>query len=175
MGRSPGDSSFKFLFWGLVVIAAVLFAAQPFFLLMRSGHWTLPRISFIHPLAFNLAMPMILIALYTLVVGSFVHRDAGRRGMDAWLWTTIAVFVPAFVGLVIYLVVRGDRGRLCLNCERPLQTDFRVCPYCGHSRDLRCGECQTPVASDWKVCPRCGHPLGEPSAGRSLPASLNVK
>lgn len=171
MTPPQSNSSYKFLFWGLAVIAILFFAAQPLFLLFHTGYWHFPPVHFIHPLAFNLGFPMLLILIYALVAGTFVHRDAQRRGMDPWLWTTIAVFVPAFVGLVIYLVVRNDRGHSCINCGRPLQADFRVCPYCGHAQDLRCPQCQTPVASDWRVCPRCGHPLGSPSAVTGPPST----
>jgi putative flippase GtrA len=65
--------------------------------------------------------PELLILLLVLVVafglvGRWVYRDARSRGSEwAWQWGVgIAVLslvglVPGLLGLVVYLVVRGDR------------------------------------------------------------------
>ena len=159
MHSSPSDSGFKFLFWGLMLVAVLFLAAQP---LLMIGRW---RVS--DPLGV-IAMPgaffpvLILILLFTLVVaivGPLTYRDASRRGMDPWLWTTVAVFVPLLVGVVIYLVVRANRRWQCADCGRSLLAEYQHCPYCGCAQTLRCGGCQRPVAGDWKMCPHCGQAL----------------
>ena len=43
-------------------------------------------------------------------IGLFVYQDAKSHGMTAWLWTAVAVLIPYFVGLVIYLLVRYNNG-----------------------------------------------------------------
>lgn len=44
-----------------------------------------------------------------LLVGILVYRDADKRvDCNPWLWALIAALAPSFVGLIIYLVVRGD-------------------------------------------------------------------
>ena len=44
-----------------------------------------------------------------LVVGILVYRDADKRvGCNPWLWALIAALAPSFVGLIIYLIIRGD-------------------------------------------------------------------
>ncbi len=105
-------------------------------------------------------MPLLLVfGLYAIVAGLLVHRDASRRGMDPWLWTCIAVFVPAFIGVVIYLVVRTSSGRSCVNCGKSIQGDFRHCPYCGHAAGSHCHKCNRAIEANWKVCPNCGNQL----------------
>ena len=43
-----------------------------------------------------------------VLVGYYVYKDAKKRDMDAVLWTLVAVLVPSLIGLIIYLVVRGN-------------------------------------------------------------------
>ena len=52
---------------------------------------------------------VVLAALLTIpvMIGVYVCRDAKRRGMNAALWTLIAVAAPALIGFIIYLLVRG--------------------------------------------------------------------
>lgn len=55
--------------------------------------------------------PIIWIAV-ALVIGILVYRDAEKRGMNGLLWL-ILVLLPmvGLVFLVIYLVIREERGR----------------------------------------------------------------
>ena len=44
-----------------------------------------------------------------LLVGILVYRDADKRvDCNPWLWALIAALAPSFVGLIIYLIIRGD-------------------------------------------------------------------
>jgi RNA polymerase subunit RPABC4/transcription elongation factor Spt4 len=47
--------------------------------------------------------------------------------------------------------------RLCPQCQKPVQEDWTVCPYC--QADLRpettCPNCGNAVEPDWAVCPYC--------------------
>ena len=44
-----------------------------------------------------------------LLVGILVYRDANKRvDCNPWLWALIAALAPSFVGLIIYLIIRGD-------------------------------------------------------------------
>lgn len=63
-----------------------------------------------------------------ILVGVYVFRDARRRGMNAALWTLIAVLVPILVGFIIYLLVRSSYPDL-------------KCP----SAALRCGKAMCPA------------------------------
>ncbi len=72
----------------------------------------------------------LLIALIVLsipvLIGVYVYQDAKRRGMNAVLWTLVAVIAPALVGFIIYLLVRNGYSDL-------------ECPRCG-GRIRPCGE-----------------------------------
>lgn len=97
-----------------------------------------------------------------ILVGVYVFRDASRRGMNAALWTLIAVLVPILVGFIIYLLVRGSYPDLkCPQCGAPVRESYVSCPQCGARLKASCPNCSAPVEPDWKVCPRCASPLSQ--------------
>ena len=113
-------------------------------------------------LAFFLAIP--------ILIGVYVWRDANRRGMNAPLWTIVAVLAPAFIGLIIYLLVRGSWSDLrCPACGGPVREDFARCPRCGARLKAACPGCDAPVEAGWKVCPHCGSPLAGAEADVAAP------
>ena len=94
------------------------------------------------------------------LVGVYVYHDARRRGMNAVLWTLIAVAAPALVGFIIYLLVRGNYADLeCPQCGAAVTEQYVVCPQCGTKLRPACPSCAFPVEPDWKVCPKCAAPL----------------
>ena len=106
---------------------------------------------------------VVLAALLTIsvLIGVYVYRDAKRRGMNAVLWTLIAVAAPALVGFIIYLLVRGNYADLeCPQCGAAVTEQYVVCPRCGTKLRPACPSCAFPVEPDWKVCPKCAAPLG---------------
>lgn len=113
---------------------------------------------------------VVLAALLTIsvLIGVYVYRDAKRRGMNAVLWTLIAVAAPALVGFIIYLLVRGNYADLeCPQCGAAVTEQYVVCPRCGTKLRPACPSCAFPVEPDWKVCPKCAAPLG----GEGTPAN----
>ena len=103
---------------------------------------------------------MILLLTIPVIVGVYVYRDAKRRGMNAVLWTLVAVFAPSLIGFIIYLFVRGSYSDLkCPRCDTRVNDTFVVCPKCGAKLRPGCQNCGTAVESDWKVCPKCAQPL----------------
>ncbi|MTI47364.1 zinc ribbon domain-containing protein [Sporosalibacterium faouarense] len=95
-------------------------------------------------------------------VGVFVYRDAPKNGMDRKLWTIVALLVPNFMGLIVYLIVRSNKGKeKCVKCGKEVEKDFKVCPHCLHDRTLRCPNCHKEVGEDWKICPYCSTNLKE--------------
>lgn len=96
------------------------------------------------------------------IIGFYVYRDARRRGMNALLWALVAAVAPALIGLIVYLLVRGDYSNLrCPNCDALVKEQFVVCPKCGTKLRASCPNCATPVELDWAVCPKCTQPLTE--------------
>lgn len=105
-----------------------------------------------------------------ILVGVYVFRDASRRGMNAALWTLIAVLVPILVGFIIYLLVRGNYPDLkCPQCGTPVRDSYVSCPQCGARLKASCPTCSAPVEPDWKVCPRCASPLSQDSSNIQTP------
>lgn len=103
---------------------------------------------------------VLLVLLIPVFIGVYVYRDAKSRRMSAVAWTLIAVFAPALVGFIIYLLVRGGRPDLeCSRCGARVTEQFVVCPQCGTKLRPVCSNCSAPVERDWKVCPHCAAPL----------------
>ena len=97
-----------------------------------------------------------------VLIGVYVYRDAVQRGMNAALWTLIAVLGPAFIGFIVYLLVRGSYSDLkCPSCAAAVTEQYTVCPKCGTKLKASCPKCGFPVEPGWTVCPKCASPLPE--------------
>lgn len=96
------------------------------------------------------------------LIGVYVYQDAKERGMNAALWTLIAVLSPALIGFIIYLLVRSSYSNLkCPQCQKTVSEQYVSCPNCGVKLKAACPGCLTPVEEGWKVCPKCAAPLPE--------------
>ena len=95
----------------------------------------------VFPFLLTVLFLTLLIAL-PILLGVYVYRDATRRGMNAVLWTLLAVFAPGLVGLIIYLLVRSNYSdATCQKCGKPVRESFAVCPHCGTPLKEHCGNC----------------------------------
>ncbi|MDR1002154.1 MAG: zinc ribbon domain-containing protein [Oscillospiraceae bacterium] len=112
-----------------------------------------------------------IVILIPILIGVYVYHDAKKRGMDAVLWALVAVLVPSFVGLIIYLIIRSNNpNRDCPNCKKPVSDEYALCPYCGVPLKETCPSCQASVDRSWKLCPKCGEELPELSESEDSPA-----
>ena len=123
---------------------------------------------------------MILMALLAIAIpiamGVFIYRDAKKRGMNAPLWTLVGVLAPGFIGLIIYLIVRGEHPDLqCSACGRPVSTAFAVCPYCGAPLKENCCTCGKALESGWIKCAYCGTDIPEEQQNRTTASSKGGK
>ncbi len=101
-------------------------------------------------------------------IGVFVYQDAKSHGMEAILWTAAAVLIPYFIGLIIYLVVRYNRGaHKCYRCGTSVKDSYTVCPQCGVELKAKCPNCGEYIEPDWRLCAHCGTELAyiEPYPG----------
>ena len=95
-----------------------------------------------------------------ILIGIYVYRDANKRGMNAVLWTLIAILTPSLLGFIIYLLVRNNHSDLtCPSCNSPVEESYVVCPNCRTKLRPSCEACGTMVQTGWKVCPHCGTEL----------------
>ncbi|MBS6177762.1 DUF420 domain-containing protein [Emergencia timonensis] len=95
------------------------------------------------------------IAAIVLIVGLYVYRDAKTRGMKAGVWTMIAVLMPCFIGLIIYVLLRDDEKNLrCTVCSYPAKPEWKVCPVCETPLPKNAPMISAPLKKDkgiWKV------------------------
>jgi hypothetical protein len=83
------------------------------------------------------------VSTWVLCLG-YVHADARRRGMPAWLWTLVAAFIPNLLGFLLYFACRRPIATPCPHCGQPNAPGQRFCSWCGH---LAAG----PLASEGKL------------------------
>ena len=103
---------------------------------------------------------LFLFLIIPIMIGVFVYRDATERGMNALLWTIVAVFVPSLIGLIIYLVFRENYSSLsCASCGEKIRPEFVNCPSCGAALKDKCPSCGIAVEPNYKVCPNCATTL----------------
>ncbi len=101
-------------------------------------------------------MVVVGLLLLWIGIGVYVYRDARERGMEPVLWTLVAMLIPYFVGLVVYLIVRQSRATTCAQCGRGVPADAAFCLHCGASLQVGCPACGRPVAAGAAFCPSCG-------------------
>ena len=111
---------------------------------------------------FNLLILLSVFLIVPILIGVYVYRDANRRGMNALVWTLIALIAPSLIGFIIYLLVRSSYSDLeCPRCQTAIKEEYVLCPKCGAKLRPFCPNCSAPVEPDWKVCPKCAASLEE--------------
>lgn len=112
------------------------------------------------PVVLTIAASFLVLWLFLAIgVGIFVYRDARQRGMEPVLWTLVALLIPYFVGLVVYLVVRKPRVALCPACGSALPEGAAYCAQCGAALAPTCPRCNSGVPAGAAYCPACGAPM----------------
>lgn len=91
-----------------------------------------------------------------LGLGTWVYHDARRHRMEPLLWALIAVLVPYFVGVVVYLLLRQPESCRCSACGSRQQADAAFCAACGQALRALCASCKAPLVPDASYCPACG-------------------
>ena len=84
------------------------------------------------------------IALYVLLIG-YVFGDARRRGMNALLWTLLAVFIPSAVGVILYFILRDPVPFACPSCGMLARKGHAFCASCGAGVRPACAQCRQPI------------------------------
>lgn len=125
-----------------------------------------------------------LILMFLLVLVSFVgtillavwtYKDAKKRDMEPVLWTLLAVFVPYYIGVIAYLVVR-EKHKIynCPRCGTNVNEDYAVCPTCALPLRRQCPQCGMNCEETWRNCPRCSaeippveYPFAKPQPQKS--------
>ena len=50
---------------------------------------------------------VVLYIVTTVLIGVWIYKDAQKRGMDALLWTLLAILLPSYIGVIVYFVSRS--------------------------------------------------------------------
>ncbi len=88
---------------------------------------------------------------------AYVNRDAKRRGMNSTLWTLLVIFVPYFIGLIVYFLLREPLPFQCPQCGASVSAHFNFCPSCKFKLRPNCPQCKQEVRSEDRYCPHCGY------------------
>ena len=132
------------------------FAAALWFFVIPSDHdmsqW---------PLAGQLSsvflMPIFIVIIFALY--GYIYGDAKRRAMRYVMWTLLAIFVPDFIGVIIYFILRDALPVDCPSCHNLVPSKFTFCPRCGNALRPYCSQCGKGVERGWTNCGYCGTKL----------------
>lgn len=149
----------KSLYWSITSLMTVLFGSV-FFILFYT---MIKENMFEAPLAIVLITIIVAIVLVFSSISYFVYKDAPNHGLEPWLWMTIATYVPNFIGLIVYFIMRNNKKKVCGKCSNAFSKELKTCPYCGHDHRLLCPQCKGEVEDDWRVCPHCKEHLPQTS------------
>jgi len=98
----------------------------------------------------------LLFLFFAIGIGIYVYRDARQRGMEPIVWTLVAVFIPYFIGLIIYLVTRKPLQSTCPSCGAGAPWKASFCPSCGRTICQVCPKCQASIQNGARFCHACG-------------------
>lgn len=62
----------------------------------------------------------------------FVYNDAKEHSDIPALWVVLVLFVPNFIGLLLYLLIGRKPAVICPSCRAVIQSTSKFCPDCGH-------------------------------------------
>ena len=112
-------------------------------------------------------LPYIIMFIIYIFMAWWVHNDAKKEGMEALLWALITFFV-GFIGLIIYLVMRGEHRKTRMY-GMPVgyypPPGYMPPPYYVPPPAQGAPPSQGPI--DF-ICPKCGHGISNPYHSKSL-------
>ncbi|NPA06381.1 MAG: zinc ribbon domain-containing protein [Chloroflexi bacterium] len=112
----------------------------------------------------------------------WTYHDIRRRTKDrvAHVLALLVVLLFSLPGLALYLLLRPtetledayrrdleeevllqalETTRRCPGCARPVQPDWRICPWCHTQLRKVCHQCGRLLELPWDICPYCGTPV----------------
>src|SRR5262249_56766425 len=97
-----------------------------------------------------------LAAASLILLGGYVYRDAGRRGMRPVLWLLLVLFIPNFIGAVLYFLLRHPLPVCCPQCGTAVRHGASYCPKCGFQVVAGCPYCPRALSPGDAYCSYCG-------------------
>jgi hypothetical protein len=108
-------------------------------------------------LCFIFLLPLVFVLIIPLY--GYIYGDAKRRAMRYVMWTLLAIFVPDFIGVIIYFILRDALPLDCPGCHNLVPSKFTFCPHCGNPLRPSCPQCGKSVERAWTNCGYCGTKL----------------
>lgn len=115
----------KFVFWGLTAVVLLSCIAlgvgiSPYMddFLEENQTWLIV-----------MSLLALLFLTLNVLIAVFIYKDACRRRMNAWLWMTAVIYIPNFIGLILYLLAR-KQPRNAITAGPGIE-GIR-CQHCGH-------------------------------------------
>lgn len=128
------DKKKKYIIIGIVVLIAAI-------ILRVAVCGVKEGIGTISLLAGGLLFGGLLCALLVYVcICIWIYRDCIKRGENGLLWMIIVFIATPILGLIIYMVTRGENRILCRNCGYRIRQSARYCENCGEVNQGRQGE-----------------------------------
>lgn len=128
------DKKKKYIIIGIVVFFAAI--------VIRMAAWGVKEgVGSISLLAGILLLGGLLCALMVYVcICIWIYRDCAGRGENGLLWIIIIFIATPILGLIIYMITRGENRLLCRNCGYRIRQSARYCENCGEENQGRQGE-----------------------------------
>lgn len=128
------DKKKKYIIIGIVILIAAI--------ILRVAIWGVTEgIGTISLLAGGLLFGGLLCALLVYVcICIWIYLDCMKRGENGLLWMIIVFIATPILGLIIYMVTRGENRILCRNCGYRIRQSARYCENCGEENQGRQGE-----------------------------------
>ncbi|MDZ7727279.1 MAG: zinc ribbon domain-containing protein [Dehalococcoidia bacterium] len=138
-------------------------------------------------LQITLTILAIYLAALWITLIFWTYRDIRQRSRDPIVQTVAVLLVLVFFlpGHWIYLILRPrytlselyersleeeallqdlEDQRACPSCNRRIEDEFLLCPFCRTSLKEPCRSCSKPLNRAWVACPFCG--IDKPSTAR---------
>lgn len=117
----------KVIFWAITFIFLMCFAVMGYMMVSYTNEVMSDDLVWY----IVICTLMVLLFLMYIVLAVVIYKDASRKKMNVWLWMTAVMYIPNFVGLLLYFIVRKQHQKNCTSCSRSVGRDFEYCPYCG--------------------------------------------
>jgi len=118
------------------------------------------------------------LVIFWLSLILWTFRDVRLRTQDFLTQILATVLVAVFFvgGLFIYMILRPRQTlseiyerqleeesllaemterQTCNNCHARVESDFQICPSCGHKLKRSCPKCERLLELRWTFCPYC--------------------
>jgi type IV pilus assembly protein PilB len=89
----------------------------------------------------------------------YAARKAGMVSMADFARRAVLDGVTTVAEIQRVILSDEAREQLCTNCQRVVDLEFTVCPYCHEHLKKECPSCSRSVESNWEACAHCGEPL----------------